>query len=45
MTKEQIEFLNSLQQELNTQNNVGQANPRFWVIAQNEWQNHEGERE
>lgn len=39
MTKEQIEFLQSLQVELNTQNKVGQADPRFWVVAQYEWQN------
>ncbi len=37
MTKEQIEFLKNLQQELNTQNTVGQADPRFWVVAQYEW--------
>lgn len=39
MTKEQIEFLKNLQQELNTQNTVGQADPRFWVVAQYEWHN------
>ena len=39
MTKEQIEFLVSLQKELKTQNTVGQADPRFWVVAQYEYHN------
>lgn len=38
MTKEQIEFLNALQNELNTQEKDCQADPRFWVVAQYEWQ-------
>lgn len=32
ITAEEIEFLKKFQQELNTQDNVGQANPRYWVI-------------
>jgi hypothetical protein len=39
MTKEQIQFLKELQHELKTQDNVGQADPRFWVVAQEEWHN------
>ena len=35
ITKDEIEFLKNLQTELNTQDNVGQADPRFWVI--NSW--------
>jgi len=38
MTKEQIDFLIELQNELNTQDHNGQADPRFWVVAQYEWQ-------
>lgn len=34
MNKEQIEFLVKLQNELKTQENDCQANPRFWVVAQ-----------
>lgn len=33
ITKEEIEFLKELQKEMNTQDTVGQADPRFWVIA------------
>ena len=34
MNKEDIEFLNSLQNEMNTQDTCCQANPRFWVVMQ-----------
>ena len=33
ITKEEIEFLKELQKEMNTQDTVSQADPRFWVIA------------
>lgn len=32
ITKEEIEFLKNLQKEMNTQDHVGQAAPRYWVI-------------
>lgn len=32
ITTQDIEFLTTLQYELNTQNNMGQADPKFWVI-------------
>lgn len=32
LTEEELRFLLKLQKELNTQNHVGQADPRFWVI-------------
>lgn len=32
ITKEEIEFLKNLQREMNTQDHVSQADPRFWVI-------------
>lgn len=32
ITKQEIEFLQSLQTEMNTQDNIGQADPRYWVI-------------
>lgn len=32
ITEEEIEFLINLQKEMNTQDTVGQAEPRFWVI-------------
>lgn len=32
ITKEEIDFLKELQKEMNTQDDVGQAEPRFWVI-------------
>lgn len=32
MTIEELEFLQNLQKELNTQNTLSQADPRFWVI-------------
>lgn len=32
ITEEEREFLRGLQKELNTQDNLGQADPRFWVI-------------
>ncbi|EQC0675844.1 hypothetical protein ACY2DU_000577 [Listeria innocua] len=38
MKKEDITFLNELQQELNTQSNCGNASPVFWVIRQYEKQ-------
>ena len=34
MKKEDIEFLKALQNEMLTQNTVGQASPRFWVVMQ-----------
>ncbi|KEI87570.1 hypothetical protein N492_12140 [Clostridium botulinum B2 267] len=34
MKKEDKEFLKELQHEMLTQDNVGQANPRFWVVMQ-----------
>lgn len=34
MTKEDVEFLIELQHELNTQDNDGQADPRFWGIIE-----------
>lgn len=36
INKQDIEFLKSLQHEMLTQDNVGQASPRFWVIMQTE---------
>lgn len=33
ITKEEIEFLKELQKEMNTQDIVCQADPRFWVVA------------
>lgn len=32
LTMEEIQFLMELQKEMNTQDNVSQADPRFWVI-------------
>src|SRR5574344_1848444 len=32
LLSEDIQFLKDLSYELNTQDHVGQANPRFWVI-------------
>lgn len=32
ITAEEIQFLKDLQKEMNTQNTVGQADPRYWVI-------------
>lgn len=32
ITKEEIQFLIELQKEMNTQDHVGQADPRYWVI-------------
>jgi len=34
MKSEDKEFLKQLQHEMLTQDNVGQANPRFWVVVQ-----------
>lgn len=31
--KDTVKFLNKLQNEMNTQNNDGQMNPRFWVVG------------
>lgn len=36
ITKEDITFLKDLQKELNTEDTVGTASPRFWVIKQPE---------
>lgn len=33
INKQDIEFLKELQHELNTQDHVSQASPRFWVVA------------
>jgi len=38
MNKDTLHFLKKLQQELKTQDTDCQANPRFWVVAQYEWQ-------
>lgn len=38
ITKEELDFLSDLQHELNTQDHVGQADPRFWVIMGQEKQ-------
>lgn len=35
---EDIQFLKDLQNELNTQENDGQAGPRFWVIMNYKWE-------
>lgn len=32
ITEDEIAFLKALQKEMNTQDNFGQANPRYWVI-------------
>ena len=32
ITKAEIKFLKKLQEEMNTQDHVGQADPRYWVI-------------
>ncbi len=32
LTSEDVAFLKDLQHEMNTQNTVGQASPRFWVV-------------
>lgn len=32
ITDEEIQFLKKLQEEMNTQDHVGQADPRYWVI-------------
>lgn len=32
ITKEEVNFLKELQKEMNTQDHVGQADPRYWVI-------------
>lgn len=37
ITKGDIEFLSSLQDEMNTQPTLCQADPRFWVIRSNEY--------
>lgn len=37
MNKEQVEFLKELQHEMRTQDNVGQASPRFWVVGDYKW--------
>lgn len=36
ITKEDIDFLRELQKELNTQDHLSQADPRFWVIKGSE---------
>lgn len=36
ITKEEILFLKELQKEMNTQDTVCQADPRFWVIEGSE---------
>lgn len=37
ITKDDIEFLSSLQEEMNTQPTVCQADPRFWAILSSEY--------
>jgi len=32
ITETEIQFLKKLQEEMNTQDHVGQADPRYWVI-------------
>lgn len=32
ITDEEVKFLKSMQEELNTQNHLGQADPRYWCI-------------
>ena len=32
ITEDEIRFLKELQKEMNTQDNLGQADPRYWVI-------------
>lgn len=32
MTKEEVDFLLQLQKEMNTQDSLGNADPRYWVI-------------
>lgn len=34
LNKEDIKFLRNLQHEMNTQDTVGQSDPRFWVVMQ-----------
>ena len=36
LSNDDIKFLKELQKELNTEDNVGTANPRYWVIRQPE---------
>ena len=36
ITDEELKFLSDLQKELNTQDNLSQANPRFWIIRGSE---------
>lgn len=38
MNKEQVEFLKELQEEMRTQDHVGQASPRFWAVGDYKWQ-------
>lgn len=38
ITKEEIEFLKELQKEMNTQDTVCQADPRFWVVATDKYE-------
>ena len=37
LTANEITFLKELQDELNTQDTFGQADPRFWVVVQDHW--------
>ena len=37
LSMDDVAFLADLQEELNTQDTMSQAHPRFWVIAQSEW--------
>ena len=32
MTKEEVDFLLQLQKEMNTQDSLGNADPRYWVM-------------
>lgn len=45
LSNDDIKFLKELQKELNTEDNVGTATPRYWVIRQPERIYHLGEDE
>ena len=38
LTQEDVDFLAALQEELNTQDTVCQADPRFWVVRDSSWE-------
>lgn len=41
LSADDLSFLRELQTELNTQDTVGQADPRFWVVRQDRWRDAE----